>query len=53
MGNTPKQTVWCRSVKDSYECELDADHDGPHRVRYQDYEDETWTDSEEDYKAEL
>lgn len=40
----------CKSVNDPYGCELDEGHDGPHRVRYRDGEDLTWTDEEEDYR---
>lgn len=39
----------CPSVKDPYGCELEEGHDGPHRVRYRDGEDRTWTDEEADY----
>lgn len=34
----------CESANGPYMCELDAGHDGPHRVRYDDGVDKTWTD---------
>lgn len=39
----------CRHVKEPYKCELTEGHDGPHRVRYRDEQDRTWTDEETDY----
>lgn len=36
----------CESEHGPHMCELSEGHDGPHRVRYRDAPDKTWTDEE-------